>query len=72
VAVSRNNSSRSRADNMTGRFNCEAITTVLVRQERDLPDNSLPATDTTTKQRHTSVPAAEPYATSARVRGNAE
>ena len=32
VVVSRSNSSRSRADNVTGRFNSEGTTTILVRQ----------------------------------------
>ncbi|MER6795088.1 hypothetical protein [Amycolatopsis mediterranei] len=61
--VSRINSSRSRADNLTGRFNSEGTTTILVRQAKDLPDNTFSATGTTAKQRHATRAVQHPAAT---------
>ena len=56
MVVSRSNSSRSRADNLTGRFFCEGTRTVLVRQGNDLPHNSIPVRQARTKQRHHTRP----------------
>ncbi|MEO6088009.1 MAG: hypothetical protein ABIQ18_33350 [Umezawaea sp.] len=45
VTVNRSNSSRSRTVNVTGGFISDT-TTILARQDKDLPGNSLPITHT--------------------------